>query len=406
VRYLSMLLFLTASVTLADWVAIGPDGGNVLTLAIDYSNPATLFAIPYEYPAALRLFRSDDQGTGWRAVGLIPQTSVADLIVDRHQSQILYALSQSSLVLRSTDAGVRWTSSTLPGYATALRSDPHQAGRLMASGYTASGYTQAAVFVSTDLGLSWTPRTLSLDTNYAYCLAFDPVNPGVAYAGCYRGKVYRTSDGGVNWESCSGGLPAEVAVTAMSVNSGDPAIIIAGASDGVYRTTDGGANWNRLNSIARTYCLEFSPCQVELGYLVGYDSTTRVFISTDAGATWLPQQSSVSLGKATSMIADPADGDGVFLHGGMGVMHSPDRGESWDLCNSGMRVAKISTISVAPWDRRRIYVEAADNGVFRSGDCGADWTRCEDFLSCGSICGIGLAPGVGHDVMWALEGLG
>jgi photosystem II stability/assembly factor-like uncharacterized protein len=405
-RKMTLLVVLILAGAQAAWIPVGPDGGNVLALAIDYSNPTTMYCIPYEYPALPRVFRTLDQGAGWSAVGALPGNSVAGLVVDRHDPQRLYSLTGGSSVEVSSDGGASWEYVSLPGNGLQLKSDPHNSGRVMAAGYLYTTFTQAAAFISTDFGEHWSMQLLAPDTNYAYSLDFDPVNPGVVYIGCYKGMVYRTTDGGATWTLRNGGLPYETALSGISVNPGNPEIVIAAAADGIYRTTDGGANWTRTGSIARAYSLEFSPAQANLGYLVGYDSTTRLFVSTDTGATWTIQQSNLSLGKATTMLADPAFGDGIFLNGGMGVLHSTDQGASWAFRNDGLRIARISTISVSPGDRRRVYVEVTDNGVFRSSDGGADWTRCEDFLSCGSICGIGVAPGSGFDVLWALEGLG
>lgn len=405
-RQIFILTLTALAVASAAWQPVGPDGGNILAFGIDYASPATMYCAPYEYPANSRVFRTLDQGANWSPVGTLPVTSVAGLVVDRNQPQRLYAASGSNSVLVSSDGGASWRNVGLPGYGTEIKSDPHQAGRVMAAGYTVSGHAFAAVFISTDFGSSWSARTLGPDTNYGYCLDFDPVNPGVVYAGCYKGMVYRTTDGGSNWELRNSGLPNNVSLMGVSVNSGDPDVVCAAASDGVYRTTDAGANWTRVGTLARGYSVEFSPADAGIGYLIGYDTAAHLYVSTDAGANWAIRPSSLSLGKANSLIADPADGDGIFLHGATGVLHSTDQGTNWAFCNTGLRIARITTISVSPWDRRRVYVEVEGNGVFSSSDCGATWNRCEDFLSCGSICGIGLAPGSGTDVLWALEGLG
>jgi len=114
----------------------------------------------------------------------------------------------------------------------------------------------------------------------------------------------------------------------------------------------------------------------------------------------------VQQSKGGSLIIDPSNADVVYSPGAKGVMKTTDRGAHWAPANSGISIATISTISSSPWNQSNVYVECYENGVFRSSDGGAAWTRCADFLSCGAICGIGLAPGVGADVMWALEGAG
>ena len=48
--------------------------------------------------------------------------------------------------------------------------------------------------------------TLLLTGSGAQCLALDPSNPEVVYAGLREGGVRRTIDGGTSWVDC--GLPA------------------------------------------------------------------------------------------------------------------------------------------------------------------------------------------------------
>jgi photosystem II stability/assembly factor-like uncharacterized protein len=404
-RLMLLVAILTVSAG-AEWISIGPDGGNVQALAVDYGQPQVMYAVPYEYPDNPRLFRSSDAGASWNAVGVLSEAFVSVLAVDRHQPQVLYALGGYNSVMRSSDRGASWGSIAIPGAAQCLSSDPFFAGRVIAAGYTLGSFPEAAVFISTDFGRTWSQQALGPDTNYAYSVAFDPVNSGIAYVGCYRGMVYRTTDAGNSWGLRNTGLPAGSALTSLSVNPGDPRIVITGAADGVYRTTSAGDSWTRVGSVARTYALDFSPAQANIAYLVGYDSTTRLFVSTDTGASWTAQPSNVILGKATSLRADPLSGDGVYLNGGTGILKSSDQGAHWNMASNGIRVARIPVITVPRWERSRVYLEAAENGVFKSGNSGAAWTRCEDFLSCGSICGIGITPGTGNDVLWALEGMG
>jgi hypothetical protein len=53
-----------------------------------------------------------------------------------------------------------------------------------------------------------------------------------------------------------------------------------------------------------------------------------------------------------------------------------------------------------------VYLEVAGVGVYKSLDAGQTWEKCADFLSCGNICGIGLAEGEDGDLLYALEGAG
>ena len=398
-------LLVFGSICYADWVPIGPDGGNITALALDPQLPATLYALPYEYPDGPRVFKTTTGGDGWTTVGLLPDYGVSMLFVDPHQSNYLYGMASSTL-WRSTDGGASWDKYSLPTYVTSIAADPWVPGRLFASGYNYATYAVPAVMVSTDYGQSWSTTELDPDTGYAYCVEFDPVDSGTAYAGCAYGLVFKTTDGGAHWDSACGGLPGTTSIEDIAVNPGNPDIVLAAARDGVYRSTDAGGSWSRAGGLSMAFDLALSPANPALAYCLGYDTAPCLYVSNDSGATWALQPGNVQQSKGGSLITEPSNADVIYSPGVRGVIKTTDRGEHWAPANSGISIATISTISSSPWNQSNVYVECYENGVFRSTDGGAAWTRCEDFLSCGAICGIGLAPGVGADVMWALEGSG
>ncbi len=406
VRHAVFALALAALATMshAEWVAIGPDGGLVQALAIDPQQPATLYALPYEYPAYPRVFKTTTGGASWACIQQrLPADNVTALVVDR--SGTLYGLT-SSAVWRTTDGGASWTMHSLPATAMGIAADPLVAGRLFASGYNYTTYPVPVVLISTNYGQNWSSTTLDPDTGYSYCAAFDPVHVSTAYAGCANGLVLKTTDGGANWASASNGLPATSYVQRLAVNPGNPGIVLAAANDGVYRTTDAGGSWARAGGMTMAFDVALTAANPALAYCLGYDSAPRLYVSTDTGATWTVQPGNVQQSKGGSLITDPTDGDVVYSPGATGVMKTADRGAHWAAANTGIRIATISTISSSPWDMSNVYLECYSNGVFRSTDGGTDWTRCADFLSCGAICAIGLAPGGGNDIMYALEGAG
>ena len=398
-------LFACTSIGSANWVAIGPDGGNIVALGLDPQQPATLYALPYEYPDGPRVFKTTSGGDAWTTVGLLPDFSVNMLLVDPHQSDYLYGKTANA-VWRSTDGGASWNSCSLPTYATNMAADPFVPGRLFASGYNYSSYYTPAVIVSTDYGQSWSVTQVDSDTGFAYCVEFDPADSGTAYVGCMYGLVFKTTDGGATWDSACAGLPDAATIDAIGVNPGNPDIVLAAASSGVYRSTDAGASWTGVAGIAIGFDLALSPANPALSYCLGYDTAPCLFVSTDSGATWTLQPGNVQQSKGGSLIIDPADADVVYSPGARGVIKTVDRGAQWAAANTGIRIATIPAISSGQWDPQPVYVEASENAVYQSQDAGSTWARCEDFLSCGAICGIGLAPGSMGDIVWALEGSG
>ena len=81
--------------------------------------------------------------------------------------------------------------------------------------------------------------------------------PNVYYYGATGGGVWKTTDGGANWEPVSDGHFKMGSVGAIGVADSDPNVVYAGMGespirgnvshgDGVYKTTDAGKSWKRV----------------------------------------------------------------------------------------------------------------------------------------------------------------
>ena len=82
-------------------------------------------------------------------------------------------------------------------------------------------------------------------------IVVDPENAKHIYVAAWNsssqqlGEVFRTRDGGRNWEA----LPAMhgKSIRGLAMYKGDAKVLVAGALDGVFRTKDGGDSWERLS---------------------------------------------------------------------------------------------------------------------------------------------------------------
>src|SRR5262249_3420045 len=88
------------------------------------------------------------------------------------------------------------------------------------------------LFVSTDLGNSWTPPAGDLDltkgitakgADVLSCLGISRSNPQVIYTGSSQGRVMASPDGGTSWRDITTGLP-DRSITSITVDPVDPAI--------------------------------------------------------------------------------------------------------------------------------------------------------------------------------------
>jgi hypothetical protein len=106
----------------------------------------------------------------------------------------------------------------------------------MARLYVATGDGIARLDESGD---AWTVE-LFLDGSSAQCLAVDPDDRDVVYAGLREGGVRRSVDGGRGWVDCA--LP-EPGVFSLAVSPVDGAVYAGTEPSRLFRSDDRGESW-------------------------------------------------------------------------------------------------------------------------------------------------------------------
>ena len=165
---------------------------RVQTIAIDPTNSQTLYlgTITPNGVQSVGVFKSVDGAATWNPVnvGLIDPLTLAEpvdieaLAIDPSNPSTILAGSRFSEIYKSEDGAATWTPVTLGGFnvsleVSAFSFDPANPGAVLAA-------TTQGLLISTDDGDDW--------ANYGdapiafYCLARDPTNPAIIYAGNQR----------------------------------------------------------------------------------------------------------------------------------------------------------------------------------------------------------------------------
>jgi len=172
-------------------------------------------------------------------------------------------------VYRSTDAGDSWTKVGLDQTERIARILVHptdsNTAYVCATGHLFDDHPDRGVFRTTNAGKSW-EKVLSVapDTGCGD-LAMDPQDPQVLYAGMWQFRrqpwfftsggpksgLYRTKDGGANWERLTKGLPAgDLGRIALAVSPMKPGVVFAtveAKKTMLYRSDDRGDSWIGLS---------------------------------------------------------------------------------------------------------------------------------------------------------------
>jgi photosystem II stability/assembly factor-like uncharacterized protein len=243
--------------------------------------------------------------------------------------------------------------------------------------------------------------------------------PQVFYFGGTGGGVWKSTDGGINWEAVSdGSVFGTGSVGAIGLSDSDPNTIYVGMGespirgnvshgDGVYKSTDAGKTWKHIGlddtrQISRIRVHPKNPDIVYVaaqGHVWGPNADRGVFRSKDGGKTWQKVLFRSDKAGACDLIIDPTNPNVLYAGmwevdrkpwtlesggAGSGIFKSTDGGDNWTEItrNAGLPKGMIGivgiTVSPANPDRVWAIVEAEDGGVFRSDNGGQTWIKTNE----------------------------
>ena len=173
-----------------------------------------------------------------------------------------------------------------------------------------AGSAGGGIWKTTDGGDSWRPLNDFLASIAIGCMALDPNDPNIVYAGTgesFAGDglpgagIFKSTDGGETWTQLpatappvtdppinptSSGANPWAYVNRLSVNPADSDIILAATDTGIWRSADAGQTWSQSATVTRrTVDIRFEPEFPGRRAVAGLTNGTVQF-SDDSGLTW------------------------------------------------------------------------------------------------------------------------
>ncbi len=401
----------------ATWIPKGPSniGGRITSMAISQQNPNTLYAAA----ADGGVLKSSNAGVNWTALfDEQPSLSMGAIAVDPANDNVVYAGtgevnssgdSYDGLgMLKSTNGGATWNPLGLEQtrHIGQIVIDPTNTNivYVAAMGALFSKNADRGVYKSTDAGATWSHVLFVNDSTGVVDISINPQNTNILlaaawqrmrgpegrrYVGGVNTGIFRTTNGGANWQLLSNGLPApapNIGRPNLAIAPSNPLVAYVSYADdpgnfiGVYKTIDGGDSWIRtndgaLNGIYSNFGWYFgnvfvSPTNENIVFVHGLVMGK----TADGGANWGTQGTTHPDNHA--MAFHPTNGNIMYIGNDGGRAKSVNGGVSWTSePNQDLFISQFYAGAIDYLNPDRSMGGMQDNGTPRTmtGNA-ADWT--------------------------------
>ena len=258
------------------------------------------------------VYKSLDGGKTWKNMGLKTSEHIGKILIDPKDENIVYAAAQGPLWNPGGDRGL---------------------------------------YKTTDGGATWN-KVLEISENTGVSdLAMDSRNPQVLYATSYQRRrhvytlinggpesaVYKSTDGGKNWEQLKNGLPSgdvgRIGITISPVNPDKIYVIVEAAEGkgGVFRSVDRGASWQKMSSYVASspqYYNELIADPKDENTIYSMDTYSRY--STNGGKSWTNFSNGAKHVDDHAIWIDPDNTQHLRMGCDGGLYESYNHGKTWD----------------------------------------------------------------------------
>lgn len=296
-------------------------------------------------------------GDTWTHHEDLPITQFYTCEMDYNDPDVLVGGTQDNNVVRTTTGSFYDWEYLIGGDGFYSLIDP------VDNTYWYGEYQYGNIFRSDDGGVNFNyiVNGLNGQGNWNCPIVFDPDDPQILYTG-YQ-QVHKTTDRGDNWFSISPDLTTVDptgsllfgTITSIDVSPINSDVIYAGTDDGkVWRTLNGGTNWINVTGtlpvrwVTRVTC---DPFNVNRAYvtLSGYryhDNMSHVYMTSNDGTTWQDIAGNLPDIPCNDVVPDQTDDSTLYLATDAGVYYTRDIGSNWDPLGTGMPVLVCTDLKI------------------------------------------------------------
>lgn len=397
---------ITSRRNVESWIFEGPTNVNGRVVDIEGVVKAGKIIL-YVASASGGIFMTDNDGQTWTPIFDNQVTlSIGDIDISKSNSDVIYVgtgeanAGGGSLaydgngIYKSTDGGITWTHLGLSQIGSVGKVAIHPTNNdivyVAAMGKLFNNNEERGVYRTTNGGQSWEKIHYISDQTGAIDLTINPDNPDEILAamwdrirtpsnriyGGINSGIYRSIDGGDNWNRITSALPIDdqIGRIGLSISESDPEIIYStisradGTQVGIYKSEDSGVSWNLKNAAGLTsvpYMWWFGKVYVHpsipsLVFHPGYETQ----VSNNSGESFSNVFNNVHVDQH-AMWFHPTDPEIVYLGNDGGVYKSTNLGES-NTKLSNLPNVQFYTCEIDDLNPERLYGGTQDNNTLRT----------------------------------------
>lgn len=224
----------------------------------------------------------------------------------------------------------------------------------------------------------------------------DDITHNTWFAAAVSGGIWKTIDGGQNWQNLTDKQLTDLATNTMVMAPSNHNIIYAGTGEGygaegmvtgngIYKSVDRGITWDFLSSTLTGHNFQFVNKIIvdrKDANIIIAATNTGIFKSTNGGNSW--DTVYFKGNEVQDLAVNPLNPKTIYAAvNGLGIIKSFNNGDSWFDAYSGIGTGKRFSVNVSPVDSNYVFtnVEAPNlvTNVYISVDGADNWRKLYDF---------------------------
>jgi photosystem II stability/assembly factor-like uncharacterized protein len=213
---------------------------------------------------------------------------------------------------------------------------------------------------------NFTPTVVLTSNQILTDISFSNQNDGTVVG--TQGGIFVTTDGGQSWSPKTSGTAEGL----HSVSSISNTAYAVGENGTMLKSTNGGDSWGALPSITPTGLTGVSFVNRTTGYVCG-GSPVILKKTTDGGTTWQDREPSTDGGLDDVFFIDEMNG---FTVGSLGFFYTSDGGQSWGQAQSGL--TNNGSYRIHFFDNQKGWIAGRQGSLAYTHDGGKNFSRQSD----------------------------